>query len=550
VRLSRPSLLVLFAALLASLSIHFPVYEVLGVLARALDRDKPEPAQPTTIEFEVNPSQELAQKDKEPEPPKPRERTKEEQKQKREQQAKLQENKPKPPKPEPKIDPKPVPAVPVPPPPDVSKPIENKLAVTQKSEDPNVAPPDSRFIAEENRRVEEEMIASVRSLTENDDQPSATAPKRSDDTMGNAEEDEPAELQNVQGEDKRIPDKREAKEKPLSPSEMGKGDSRGEAVAHAPERGGSPSPNEAQREIAAGSEKVGGQEQMMVIQDGAGSIRIRRSTPGQGAGDQGGEAQKGAASAQARREGARAGDGANLKLSWSQFESTFGAEQLREQRDAYLEQHRSRSRGGQREEDWRKFRAAVENFVDRVKPGNQTALNAAASPFAAYLAEVHRSIHREFAMRFLRGLPLVGGPFADPSLVTRLEIVINQDGTLHQVGVIRTSGFTPFDYGAWNAVTKAAPYPAPPKRILSGDGRVYVRWDFYNNERQCGTFNAEPFILPNPGGDPKPSPGPLHDRGGIPPDGKLGWRFVPAEPSHAEHDHPHLANTEPAPAEP
>jgi hypothetical protein len=50
-----------------------------------------------------------------------------------------------------------------------------------------------------------------------------------------------------------------------------------------------------------------------------------------------------------------------------------------------------------------------------------------------------------------------------------------------------------------------------------------MRWDFYSNERQCGTFNAEPFILPNPGGEPKPSNGPMHDRGTtIPPDGKLG----------------------------
>jgi TonB C terminal len=527
-RLSRPSLLVFCAAMIVSLSIHLPVYEVLGALAKAFDHDKPaEQRPPSVVEFEVN--------SKEPAPPKeakPKPLTRSQQRAKADKPPEAQKqakNKPEPKqeeakKPELKIDPKPTPATPVPPPPDTSKPIENKLAVTQKSEDPNVPPPtDARFIAEQNRKVAEETIASVRSLTENDEQPSATATNRAADQQGNATEDEPAELQNVHGEDKRIPNKREAREKPLAPSQLGQGQERGEAVAHAAERGGSPSKSEAPREVAAGSEAVGGEENVLVIQDGAGSFRIRRSMPGQGAGDQGGEAQKGARASQAQREsGARAGGGTNLKLSWSQFESTYGAEQLREQRDAYLEQRRSQSRGGQREEDWRKFRAAAENFVDRVKPGNQTALNAAASPFAAYLAEVHRSIHREFAMRFLRSLPLVGGAFADPTLVTRLEIVINQDGSLHQVGVVRTSGFTPFDYGAWNSVMKSAPYPEPPKRILSGDGRVYVRWDFYNNERQCGTFNAEPFILPNPGGDPKPPPGPMHDRGIVPPDGKLG----------------------------
>jgi len=537
VRWSRSSLLVFAAALLASLSIHLPVYEVLGVLARAFEREKPsEPPPSSRIEFEVaqlepsvteraddkaaespDKSQRDARKDKPEKRPEP----------KPEKTAKAE---PKKPEPKPEEPPKPVAAVPVP---DTSKPIESKLAVTQKTDDPNVPPPESsRFIAEENRRVEEETIASVRSLTENDEQPSASAPKSPDDQLGNSQEEKPAELQNVEGEDSRIPDKREAKEKPQSPSQLGEGREQDKAVAHAPEKGGSPSQEKAPREVAAGSEKVGGEEQTVVIQDGSGSIRIRRVPPGHGPGDAGGESQKGARAEAPRDAGGRVGSGANLKLSWSTFESTFGEKELREQRDAYLEQRRTKSRGGQREEDWRKFRAAVENFVDRVKPGNQTALNAAASPFAAYLAEMHRSIHREFAMRFLPSLPVVGGAFSDPSLVTRLEIIVNNDGSLHQVGVVRTSGFTPFDYGAWNAVTKAAPFPQPPKRILSGDGRVYMRWDFYNNERQCGTFNAEPFILPNPGGDPKPSPGgPLHDRGTIPPDGKMG-RGMP----HIHHD--------------
>jgi hypothetical protein len=535
-RLSRPSLLVFCAALIASLSIHLPVYEVLGALASAFERDKPVEHPPSTVEFEVS------SKDPTPLPKAPKPKSKPSQQRvkadKSEAQHEPKPNKPEPkaepPKPELKIDPKPVPAVPMPPP--DRRPIENKLAVTQKSDDPNTPPPpDARYVAEQNRHVAEETIASVRSLTENDETPSAHATNRAADQPGNASEDEPAELQNVHGEDKRIPDKREAREKPLSPSQVGQGQERAEAVAHAPERGGSPAQNEARREVAAGSEAVGGDKDMLVIQDGAGSIRIRRSLPGQGPGDAGGEARKGARSAQSEREsGARAGTGSNLKLSWSQFEATYGAQQLREQRDAYLEQRRSQSRGGQREEDWRKFRASVENFVDRVKPGNQTALNAAASPFAAYLAEIHRSIHREFAMRFLRGLPLVGGAFADPTLVTRLEIVINQDGTLHQVGVVQTSGFTPFDYGAWNSVMRSAPYPEPPKRILSGDGRVYMRWDFYNNERQCGTFNAEPFILPNPGGDAKPPAGPMHDPGGMPPDGKLGRLDTNSRQPHAQ----------------
>jgi TonB family protein len=332
----------------------------------------------------------------------------------------------------------------------------------------------------------------------------------------------------VKGEDSRNPKPNEAREKPAEPSEMGHGEKRDPAVAQSPKQGGSEAQKEIPQQVAAGSERVGGEEQTVVVNDGAGTIRIRRAPQGVGPGNQGGEQQQGSRGRDSREVGAREGQAANLKLSFSQFESTFGSEELKRQRDAYLEQRRTQAKGGRNEEQWKKFRAAVENYVDQVKPGNQTALNAAASPFAAWLAAVHRNIHREFALKFLRSLPLLGGPFADPNLRTRLAIVVNQDGSLYQVGVIQTSGFTPYDYGAWNAVTKAAPFPEAPKKILSGDGRVYVHWDFYNNERQCGTFNAEPYILPMPDRKEPPAPGPFHDNGSgdSTSKGKLG--FAPA----------------------
>ena len=172
-----------------------------------------------------------------------------------------------------------------------------------------------------------------------------------------------------------------------------------------------------------------------------------------------------------------------------------GADNLREQREAYAEQVKSRSRGGSRQRRWRKFKAALENYVTQVKPGNQTALNAAASPFAAYLATIHRRIHIEYALGFLKGLPISGGPFDDAQLRTTLEIVINSDGTVHQIGIVETSGLLPFDFGAFDAVMRAGPFTAPPASILSEDGRVYLHWGFYRNSRQCGTFNAKPFIL-------------------------------------------------------
>jgi TonB family protein len=229
-------------------------------------------------------------------------------------------------------------------------------------------------------------------------------------------------------------------------------------------------------------------------------------------------------------------------LSWSQFEHTFGAEELEAQRAAYIEQRKSTAAGHSRQRMWKEFRAAIENFVPNVQPGSQTALNAAADPFANYLAVIHRRIHEEYAFGFLRGLPIAGGPFSDPSLHTELEIVINGDGSVHKVGVAESSGFLPFDYGAFNAVMRAAPYPQPPRKILSGDGRVYVHWGFYRNERQCGTFNARPYILPHPGGTPAPGQGPLRDDDPPSPapsqgSGSMSDEFGALMPSEIERGH-------------
>ena len=240
----------------------------------------------------------------------------------------------------------------------------------------------------------------------------------------------------------------------------------------------------------------------LVIHDGDGTIIIRRPRPDAPRND---GSQLGQAGPSGSRSGRR---GVDLAISQQQFEALYGEKRLRKEREAYMAQRRSKATGGERSRRWRKFRAAIENYVSKVRPGEQTALNAAASPFAAYLATIHRRIHAEFALGFLRNLGLGGGPLNDPALHTTLEIIINGDGTLHQIGIIHTSGLLPFDFGAFDAVTRAAPFTKPPDNILSADGRVYLHWGFHRDTRQCGTFNATPFILRGSDVTPRNDPGP------------------------------------------
>jgi TonB family protein len=525
-RYVRPGIAVFCVALIASLCVHLPVYEVLGVLAVQMRR-APSAIAHAVVEFELaalgdeppearevalSPAPDLPMPQLAlPEPPKPvPERD-------REREA-------------PRPDPRPEEVVRAP---DEVKPIPTEMlskhAITQKSDDPDVEPPpDARFVADESRRVEEEMVARVRNEHE-DAIPDPGSGKsqvepETEDEVGNDDQTEVADLQNVEGEDERTPDVDEAKERPVAASEpsAGRRDAKAVTASATPP---TPVPSEqVEPKRATGTPLIGGEPRPIVIDDGNGRFTIRQAPVGAGPDAAGGAVTRGALSREREsRAGSRAREGVNLQLSWSQFEDTFGAEDLQHERQAYLSQRRSSARGRSRAENWKKFRAAIENHVPYVRSGNQTALNAAASPFANYLAVVHRRIHREFAFEFLRNLPIAGGPFGDLDLHTMLEIVINGDGSLHHVGVAKSSGFTPFDYGAFNAVTDAAPFARPPRAILSGDGRVYVHWGFYRNERACGTFNATPYILPAPPGTPKPGHGPLRD----------------AEPGAPGHDHEH-----------
>jgi hypothetical protein len=518
-RYFRPGVLVFAMALLASVGVHLPIYGVLGVLADEMLNEKAGMLS-RLVQFELVDSREngppgeeaVARKDEkavepqlEPEvPPEPEETPPERKTPTRKLEVK---------------EPKPV-LVEL-----VEKPAdtvitalpehENKLAAKQRSDDPSVPPPENaRFIAKENRRVEEETVAVIRNMHRDDPEPSpGNHPGADTGELGDAERFEAADLEDREGSDVRTATAQEAEYKPSGESRPSAGKPEALAARAAESRPDSRAAfREMSRALQGGATRAGGEEQELVLNDGMGTLRFSRPELGIGPGKEGGEFERGdRKGAKGGRTGSRArSGGADLRMSWQQFEETFGAEDLKQQREAYLRQRRSKARGSS-DGRWKSFRAAIENFVADVKPGNQTALNAAASPFAEYISDVHRRIHREFAFRFINSLPLISGPFSDMSLHTELEIVFNRDGSVHKIGVVRTSGFMPFDYGAFEAVLRAQPYPEPPPQILSGDGRVYVHWGFYRNARMCGTFNVTPYILPNPPGTPRPDQGPLRD---------------------------------------
>ncbi|HVY37019.1 MAG TPA: TonB C-terminal domain-containing protein [Polyangia bacterium] len=190
------------------------------------------------------------------------------------------------------------------------------------------------------------------------------------------------------------------------------------------------------------------------------------------------------------------GNKMKLALSAKDYEYMFGAAAEAERR---LAQQTRSTRQGKFQQKLARVRAAVENFIPEVKPGNQTALNTRAAPFAAYIARMHRSIHELWGFGQLEEWDDKPGssPFNNRNLVTELEIVLNGDGTVDRVGVARSSGLLEYDVAAVDVAYTAGPYPDPPRAIRSSNGKIYLHWRFYRDERQCATSGAEPYILAN-----------------------------------------------------
>ena len=114
---------------------------------------------------------------------------------------------------------------------------------------------------------------------------------------------------------------------------------------------------------------------------------------------------------------------------------------------------------------------------------------------------MHRSIHRLWGFGQLEDWDEMSGssPFNKPNLHTTLEMVLNRDGTVDKITMVRSSGYLPYDAAAIDVAYSAGPYPDPPREIRSPNGKIYVHWNFFRDERQCTPAFTDYFIIDSPG---------------------------------------------------
>ena len=383
--------------------------------------------------------------------------------------------------------------------------LKQRVAVRQHVEDKNQKDnPDAEFLGEHANRVKEQTQSRITSTEQDDPNPTPGGHHAGPDpSPGNSSETRIGQLEDSEGDPDRAPSSASEDSSASAPT----------SVAQAPPRAGAPERLPEQSRVLPQA----GQEAQAAVkaQD---PVPATLTVPGGNfsiSKEQLGAQEQRARKARQRIAGRRqqsdptgllglgaqglTENGINLNLSPSTAVAVIGKEQLRQELARDGERRRSEHRGSWKETSFQKYQSAIENYVAGVKPGNQTALNTAHSPFANYLNAIHQRLHPVFADRFLSSLDRMPNdhPLNDMEMKTNLEIVLRpEDGRIVRMGVTKHSGVTAFDIGALESVRKASPFGTAPSAIVSPDGNVYLHWEFHRQPQYaCSTYFARPYLI-------------------------------------------------------
>ena len=408
--------------------------------------------------------------------------------------------------------------------------LKKRIAVRQPVEDQNQADnPDAEFLGEHNNRVREQTQAKITSNDENDPKPTpGSSAGGIADEPGNADQTRIAHSEDRPGEEGHAPSDEPAPERPnpsdaapnagaehaSNPEHVAKTQSGATSGAERPPEAASAGQNTPGSKGQAQTPAEIGAPELVAANDGQTATPRPREERAEQEGRLGRKKKslprqklRGYESFLGLGASGTTASGINLNLTPGLARDAIGMDQLSRERRADGARRRSQHLGSWKTAGMERWRSAIENYVPSVKTGNQTALNTARAPFAAYLALIHNRLHPIFADWYLASLDSLPAnhPLNRPDLSTNLEIILDEDeGRIVRLGVTKASGVTMFDVAALDSTERAGPFGRPPREIVSPDGRVYLHWEFHRNPAiACTTFNARPYMLKV---QPKPAP--------------------------------------------
>lgn len=387
-------------------------------------------------------------------------------------------------------------------------PPNRRVAVDQHVEDKNQEDnPTAQLAGEHANRVEEETRARITANDADTSTPVMAGPSAgAGEDPGNSTENELAQSEESEGRKDRIagdpdpsPQEQRAQAQSQAAQQANQGAQSAQARAASPGQSGQKAQEaraatQAQDAVAETLNSPGGSFSVAKAQEASAAQRAQKARKARA-----GSKHQSTTGALGLGSQGLTKNGVNLNLSHSSAKAIVGADKIASIRKAEGERRLSQHRGKWKSMGLERWKPALENYVASVKVGNQTALNTARVPFAAYLNHIHQRLHEIYAHGFLGHLDQLppDHPLNNPEMSTHLEIALSrEDGRIVKMGITKSSGVTAFDVGALESVEKAGPYGVPPGAIVSADGNVYLHWEFHRKPMYaCSTYFARPYII-------------------------------------------------------
>lgn len=125
--------------------------------------------------------------------------------------------------------------------------------------------------------------------------------------------------------------------------------------------------------------------------------------------------------------------------------------------------------------------SATNDSLDGVDDSLITRLNTREYKYYSYYSRIKSQLNQwwvpKVQEKFSKMLRQGRSIASEESKITKLVIVLNNQGLLVKVKILAASGERDLDDAAVEAFRSAAPFPNPPKGMVEKDGTVQIRWD-------------------------------------------------------------------------
>lgn len=122
------------------------------------------------------------------------------------------------------------------------------------------------------------------------------------------------------------------------------------------------------------------------------------------------------------------------------------------------------------------------DYLKGKDPGLETLLNTREYKYYTYFNRIRRKLSEHWEPKVKEKMNRMfkqGRTIASvDDKITKLLIVLNDNGVLVKVQVLSDSGVHDLDEAAIEAFRAAAPFPHPPDGIIDEEGTIKIRWDF------------------------------------------------------------------------